>query len=75
MHRNHERRARIDRVLFLGPAVVLLLMFFVVPVIVDIGIAFTDMGRNLKVTGFTTENFTRMFSGDSRLSSIMVRRR
>jgi inositol-phosphate transport system permease protein len=65
-------RARFDRVLFLGPAVVLLLMFFVVPVIVDIGIAFTDMGRNLRVTGFTTENFTRMFSGDSRLSSIMV---
>ena len=50
----------------------MLLMFFVVPVIVDIGIAFTDMGRNLRVTGFTTENFTRMFSGDSRLSSIMV---
>ena len=65
-------RTRIDRALFLGPAVVLLFMFFVVPVIVDIGIAFTDMGRNLKVTGFTTENFTRMFSGDSRLSSIMV---
>ncbi len=42
------------------------------PVLVDIGIAFTDMGRNLKVTGFTTENFTRMLGGDSRLSGIMV---
>ena len=42
----------------------MLLMFFVLPVIVDIGIAFTDMGRNLKVTRFTTENFARMLTGD-----------
>ncbi len=39
------RRHWFDRVLFLGPATLLLAMFFVVPVIVDVGIAFTDMGR------------------------------
>ncbi len=47
-------------------------MFFVVPVIVDIGIAFTDMGRNLQVTGFTTEHMQRMLGGDRRLSQVML---
>ncbi len=67
-----RNRRRIDRVLFLGPATILLAMFFVVPVIVDIGLAFTDMGRNLKVTGFTTENMQRMLGGDRRLSQVML---
>jgi inositol-phosphate transport system permease protein len=65
-------RSTINRLLFLGPATLLLALFFVVPVIVDIGIAFTDMGRDLKVTGFTTENVQRMLGGDSRLSSVML---
>ncbi len=64
-------RAWLDRILFLGPATLLLALFFVVPVIVDVGIAFTDMGRDLRVTGFTTENFGRMFGGDRRLVSVM----
>jgi inositol-phosphate transport system permease protein len=65
-------RQWVDRVLFLGPATLLLFMFFVLPVIVDIGIAFTDMSRNLRVSGFTTENFARMFGGDSRLAGVML---
>ena len=40
---------------FLGPALVLLALFFILPVFVDIAVAFTDMGPTLKVTGFTTE--------------------
>ena len=54
--------------LFLGPALVLLALFFVFPVIVDIAIAFTDMGQTLKVKEFTTKNFERMLGGDRRLS-------
>jgi inositol-phosphate transport system permease protein len=65
-------RVWLDRVLFLGPATLLLALFFVVPVLVDVGIAFTDMGRDLRVTGFTTENFNRMFGGDRRLLSVML---
>jgi len=67
-----NRRIWLDRVLFLGPATLLLVLFFVVPVVVDIGIAFTDMGRDLRVTGFTTENVQRMFGGDRRLTSVML---
>ncbi|MBI1243712.1 MAG: ABC transporter permease subunit [Alphaproteobacteria bacterium] len=58
--------------LFLGPATLLLFSFFVLPVVVDIGIAFTDMSRNLKVSGVTVENVERMFGGDSRLASVML---
>jgi inositol-phosphate transport system permease protein len=64
-------RSAVDRLIFLGPATVLLVLFFIVPVLVDVAIAFTDMGRNLKVTGFTTDNVTRLLGGDSRLTSIM----
>ena len=52
---------------FLGPALVLLALFFILPVFVDIAVAFTDMGPTLKVTGFTTENFERMATRDTRL--------
>jgi inositol-phosphate transport system permease protein len=65
-------RRNLDRLLFLGPATLLLVLFFVAPVIVDVGLAFTDMGRNLQVTGFTTENVQRMVSGDRRLTSVMA---
>jgi inositol-phosphate transport system permease protein len=65
-------RRNVDRLLFLGPATLLLVLFFLAPVIVDVGLAFTDMGRNLKVTGFTTENVQRMVAGDRRLSSVMA---
>lgn len=67
-----SHRARFDRLLFLGPATVLLVLFYVLPVIVDVAIAFTDMGRNLEVTRFTTENVARIFGGDRRLSQILT---
>ncbi len=70
--RNSEAsRRRIDRIIFLGPATVLLALFFIAPVLVDIGISFSDMGRNLRVTGFTTENVQRMLSGDRRLTGVL----
>jgi inositol-phosphate transport system permease protein len=65
-------RRNVDRLLFLGPATLLLILFFLAPVIVDVGLAFTDMGRNLQVTGFTTENVERMVAGDRRLTSVMA---
>ncbi len=65
-------RRRIDRLLFLGPATALLAIFFVAPVLVDIGIAFSDMGRNLRVSQFTTGNVERMLSGDFRLAGVLT---
>ncbi|MEM7020989.1 MAG: sugar ABC transporter permease [Pseudomonadota bacterium] len=59
-------------VVFLGPAIVLLFLFFIAPVIVDVMVAFSDMGRTLKITEFTTANFERMVTRDRRLSSTLA---
>ncbi len=66
------RRQRLNMLIFLGPAAVLLVGFFIAPVIIDVVIAFTDMGRNLQVTTFTTANFERMLGGDTRLASVLT---
>jgi inositol-phosphate transport system permease protein len=71
MLRSEASRRRFDRLLFLGPATLMLAIFFIAPVIIDVGISFTDMGRNLQVTKFTAENFQRMLSGDRRLLSVL----
>jgi inositol-phosphate transport system permease protein len=65
--RAQVRRQRVNFALFLGPALILLACFFIAPVIVDLGLAFTDMDRTLAVTRFTLENFERMITHDSRL--------
>lgn len=65
--RDQLRRQRMNFALFLGPALVLIFLFFVAPIVIDLFLAFTDMGRTLKVSKFTLENFQRMFTRDTRL--------
>lgn len=65
------RRRRINFILFLGPAIVLTAVFFILPVLIDIVVSFTDMGRSLRVSEFTLENFEKVFAGDSRLSDVI----
>jgi inositol-phosphate transport system permease protein len=65
-------RQRTDFLIFLGPAIVLLFLFFIAPVIVNVVVAFTDMGRTLQITGLTTANFERMVTRDPRLASTLV---
>jgi inositol-phosphate transport system permease protein len=72
IHAAALRRQRLNMLIFLGPAAVLLLLFFIAPVIIDVVIAFTDMGRNLRVTTFTTANFERMLGSDTRLASVLT---
>jgi inositol-phosphate transport system permease protein len=64
-------RRRTNLVIFLGPAIVLTFMFYVVPVIVDIVISFTDMGRSLAVHEFTTKQYVKVFTGDRRLPQVI----
>ncbi len=66
------RRQRLNILIFLGPACILLVGFFIAPVIINVVIAFTDMGRNLKVTTFTTANFERMLGSDTRMASVLT---
>ena len=67
-----QARQFTNMALFLGPACVLLFMFFIAPVVVDIFVAFTDMGRSLRITEFTTANFERMLTGDSRIAPTLA---
>ncbi len=72
MRQGTRTRQLTNMALFLGPATVLLFMFFIAPVVVDIFVAFTDMGRSLRITEFTTANFERMLTGDSRIGPTLA---
>ncbi len=65
-------RQRANFLIFLGPAIVLTVLFFVIPVIIDVAVSFTDLGRSLKITGFTLEQYQKVFHGDRRLSQVIV---
>jgi inositol-phosphate transport system permease protein len=64
-------RRRMNFVVFLGPAIVLTVFFFVVPVLIDIAVSFTDLSRSLRITEFTTEQYEKVFRGDRRLPQVI----
>lgn len=54
-------RQRLDTLLFLGPAVVLMLAFFVAPIAVNILVAFSDMNQTVWFEEFpTTQQFNKL---------------
>ena len=64
-------RRRANFVIFLGPAIVLTVLFFVIPVLIDIAVSFSDLSRSLRITEFTTENYEKVFRGDRRLPQVI----
>jgi inositol-phosphate transport system permease protein len=69
-HAKAVARRRTNFVIFLGPAVVLTVVFFIVPVLIDIAVSVTDLSRSLRVTEFTTEQYEKVFQGDRRLPQV-----
>ena len=72
--RGHTRpaaRRRANFVIFLCPAIVLTVLFFVIPVVIDIAVSFTDLSRSLRIMKFTTEQYQRIFQGDRRLPEVI----
>jgi inositol-phosphate transport system permease protein len=67
-----KARQRVNLLIFLGPAIVLTLLFFVLPVLVDIAVSFTDLGRSLAVNEITTEQYRKVFAGDRRLTQVIA---
>ncbi len=50
-----------DTVLFLGPAILLLSVFFLAPIVVNIFVAFSDMARTVRFEDFpTTQQFNKL---------------
>ena len=66
-----KARQRVNLVIFLGPAILLTLLFFVLPVIVDVAVSFTDLGRSLSVSEITTAQYEKVFTGDRRLIQVI----
>ena len=64
-------RRRINFVIFLGPAIMLTAIFFVIPVLVDVAVSFTDLDRSLRFGKFTTEQYHKVFRGDPRLTQVI----
>jgi inositol-phosphate transport system permease protein len=64
-------RRRTNFVLFLGPAILLTVVFFVIPVLIDIAVSFTDLDRTLRISKFTTEQYRKVFEGDPRLLQVI----
>jgi inositol-phosphate transport system permease protein len=62
-----KARQRANFVIFLGPAILLTVLFFVIPVLIDLVVSFTDLGRSLRMSGFTSEQYQKVFAGDTRL--------
>jgi len=48
------RRTLADKALFLGPAAVLLTLFFLAPIVVNVFVAFSDMSQTVRFEGFPT---------------------
>jgi inositol-phosphate transport system permease protein len=65
-----RRRAR--PAFYLLPAIGLLTVFFLGPIVVNGVIAFTDMGENLRVGTFTLLNFERIFQRDARIPGVLL---
>jgi inositol-phosphate transport system permease protein len=70
-HAASVARRRTNFVIFLGPAIVLTVLFFGVPVIIDVAVSFTDLSRSLRITEFTTEQYEKVFRTDRRLSQVI----
>lgn len=58
--------------LYLAPAIALLTVFFLGPIVVNAVIAFTDMGANLRVGQFTMQNFERILQRDARMPMVLM---
>ena len=64
-------RRRTNFLLFLGPAIALTFLFFVIPVVIDIAVSVTDLDRTLRISKFTAEQYQKVFEGDRRLPQVI----
>lgn len=57
-------RRTTNALVLLGPASLFMVCLLIVPIFVDIGVAFTDMAQTLRVDEFTTEQFGKIATTD-----------
>lgn len=59
-----RRRSTSNLILFMGPAIVLLLLFFVAPIVLDVAVAFSSMEQTLDFGEATTKQFRKLIRTD-----------
>src|ERR1700730_13069531 len=64
-------RRRANFAIFLGPAIVPTVLFFVISDLIDVSVPFPDLVRSLRVTKFATEQYVKLFQGDRRLPQVI----
>ena len=57
---------------FLSPALAVMAVFVCVPALAAFLLSFSDMGPDLRITGWSTENYVRLLTGDPRLAAILA---
>ncbi len=55
------QRARLDAAVFLGPAAILLIAFFIAPIFVNIAVAFSEMNQTVFFGEFSGREFNKLF--------------
>lgn len=58
--RTLRQRQASNAAIFLGPAILLLLAFFLAPIVVDLVVAFSDMERTIAIDELTTKQFQKI---------------
>lgn len=66
-----DKRKAVILSIFIGPPIVVVTIFFVIPVILTVLLAFTDMHITLKWRFIGLENFYKMLSYDPRVSIVV----
>ena len=57
---NSDSRQLVNGLVFLGPACLFLICLLLIPIVVDIVVAFTDMAQTVKVGEFTNKQFLKL---------------
>lgn len=57
---------------YLAPAISVLAVFFIAPILLNLAIAFSDMDSGLRISAFNADNLLRLLGGDRRLPAVLL---
>ncbi|MEC5341984.1 sugar ABC transporter permease [Brenneria populi] len=57
---------------YMAPAISVLAVFFIAPILLNLVIAFSDMGSNLEIARFSADNLVRLLVSDKRVPTILM---
>lgn len=67
-----RRSASAQPLRYMAPAISVLAVFFIAPILLNLVIAFSDMGSNLQITRFSADNLVRLLVSDRRVPTILL---